>query len=209
MFKWICFATAVGFLGALTWMVNDVRLAVHRSGESVRTTAQTVNEHLPAVVEKTKKTTDTLAEHLPGIVEQTHKVTETVSALTEDIRQLRELLALSQTPRDKNLLAYSKSVLDIIASADGKIGLKKLVGKGLKNDRSAREWADSARTEAAVMTVLGKPKRELVIRLCRNWQGFQWYLQPAGKKEPVRLLDWLKANHPATAEVFKGAEKGE
>jgi hypothetical protein len=204
MFKWICLATAVGFLGALTWMLNDVRLAIHHSGESVRSTAQTVNQHLPAIVEKTKKTTDTLAEHLPGIVEQTHKVTETVSALTEDIRQVRELLALASTPRDQNLMAYAKSALTAVEATDGSIGLKKVRGgKGLKNSVPVKEWVAGAGREALVLTALGKSKKELVVSLARNWLRSPWYLQVDSMAEPVPLLEWLKANHPPTAEVFK------
>jgi hypothetical protein len=37
-------------------------------------------------------------------------------------------------------------------------------------------------------------------RLTRNKFGSLWYIKN-GDREPVSLLDWLKANHPATREL--------
>jgi hypothetical protein len=201
MFKWICLIAAVIFLTVLAWLVNDVRLQIRQSSQVVHATGQTINEHLPTIVDKTRKTTDTLAEHLPEIVEKTRKSTETLAELAEDIRQLKELAGVTNTARDKNLVAYADSVLDGIETSGGTIGLKKTFGgSGLKNTLPAKEWVVAARREALFLTAVAKSKKELITRLAENKFGSPWYIQ-FGDKQPVTLLDWLKANDAATADL--------
>src|SRR5262249_49336432 len=151
----------------------------------------TINENLPAIVDKTKKTTDTLAEHLPEIVEKTRATTETLAELAEDIRQLKELAGVTSSVRDKNLVAYATSVLDTIEASGGSIGVKKTLGKGLKSPVPAKEWVVGARKEALFLTVLASSKKDFVTRLTRNKFHFPWYIQLADT-EPVTLADWLK-----------------
>jgi hypothetical protein len=202
MFKWICLAVAAAFLSVLTWMVNDVRLEVRRSTQVIQATGQTVNEHLPAIVAGSRKTTDTLTEHLPEIVRKTRTAVDAVAELTGDIHQLRELLVGTHTPKDTNLVTYATSVLKCIEDSEGRIGLKKLPpGKGLRNPLPAKEWAAGARLEAVFLTVVAKSKKELVTRLGKNKFGRPWYMAVDGN-DPVRLLDWLKANHAETKEVL-------
>ena len=196
MFKWTCLAVAVVFLAVLGWLVNDFRLEIRRSGQMVQAAGQTINEHLPAIVDKTKRTTDTLAEQLPEIVEKTRATTETLAELAEDIRQLKELAGVSAVARDKNLVAYATSVLDRIESSGGTIGLKKAFGtKGLKNPVPAREWVVGARKEAVVLTILANSKSEFATRLTRNKFHSPWYIQ-IGDNEPMSLLDWLGNARP-------------
>src|SRR5262245_59165225 len=155
MFKWCCLAVAIVFLAVVVWILNDVRLEVRRSSEIVRSSGQTVNEHLPAMVDKTKKATDTVAEHLPEMVEKARTTTETLADLAADIRQLKQLAGISSATRDKNLVAYADSVLDLLEASGGVIGLKKqLGGKGLKNTVPAAEWAAATRKEAVVQIAL-------------------------------------------------------
>jgi hypothetical protein len=90
--------------------------------------------------------------------------------------------------------------LDNIEASGGTIGLKKSLGSGLKGAIPAQEWVVGARKEAVVLTVLSNSKKEFVTRLTRNKFHFPWYIQ-FGENEPVTLLDWLKANHPATKEL--------
>jgi hypothetical protein len=202
MFKWLCLAVAVIFLVVLGWMVNDIRLQVRQSSQMVQDTGRTVNEHLPIIVEKSRASTDLVAEHLPTIVEKTCATTETLAELTEDIRQLKELLGVAHTARDQNLVAYADSVLKSIEASGGTMGLKKsLGGSGLKHPVPAREWAVGARKEAVYLTVVAKSKKELVTRLANNWLGSPWYIQVEGK-DPVKLLDWLKLHHAATEELW-------
>ena len=202
MFKWLCLAVAVIFLVVLGWMVNDIRLQVRQTSHVVHDTGQTVNEHLPIIVEKSRTSTDLVAEHLPAIIETTRTTTETLAELAEDIRQLKELLGVAHTARDQNLVAYADSVLKSIEAAGGTIGLKKsLGGSGLKHPLPAKEWAVGARKEAVYLTVVAKSKKDLVTRLANNWLGSPWYLQVEGK-EPVKLLDWLEVHHAATKELW-------
>src|SRR5262249_44686456 len=126
MFKWSCLAVAVVFLSVLGWMVNDVRLEIRRSTELIQITGHTVNEQLPAIVDKGEKATNTLTEHLPEIVQKTRTTMDAVSELAGDIHQIRELLVGTQTARDTNLVTYASSVLKTIEASGGKIGLKRL-----------------------------------------------------------------------------------
>jgi hypothetical protein len=202
MFKWSCLAVAVVFLGMVTWMINDVRVEIRRSTQLIQATGQTLNEHLPTVVDKSKKTADLLTEHLPEIVEKTRTTVDTVSELAADIHQLRELLVGTHAPKDTNLVTYANSVLKSIEASEGRIGLKKLPpGKGLKNPVPAKEWAAGARLEAVFLTVVVKSKKELVTRLGKNKFGFHWYIEVGGN-EPITLLDWLMENHAETKEVL-------
>ena len=50
MFRWVCLGIGVVFLAVMTWMVNDVRLHVRQSGETVQTTGETINKRLPEIV---------------------------------------------------------------------------------------------------------------------------------------------------------------
>lgn len=201
MFKWSCLAVAAGFLSLLAWMINDVRLDIRRTAEMIQVTGQTVNEHLPTIVDKSKKTADILAEHLPNIVDKTRTTVDTISELTGDIHQIRELLVGAHAPRDTNLVAYAHSVLKAIEASEGKIGLKKLPpGKGLKNTLPAKEWVASARLEATFLTATATSKKELVTRLSSNKFGLRWYIE-IGDNEMITLLDWLKENHAETRAV--------
>ena len=190
MFKWVCLAVGIGFLSVLTWLVNDMRLQIRRSGETVHTTAETINENLP---------------HLPEIVEKVRTTTDTLAELAADIRQLKELAGVTSSARDQNLVSYANSVVSAIENSGGTIGLKKkLGGSGLKNEVPAKEWAAGARKEALLLTVLARSKKELLTRLAKNKFGSSWYIQ-IGNSEPVELLEWLKANHPETKALFERA----
>ena len=183
MFKWVCLGVGVVFLSVVVWMLNDIRVETRRSVQTFQATGQTVNEHLPEIVEKSRVTTDTVAE------------------LAADVRQLKELAGMTNAARDKNLVAYADGVLDAIEGSGGTIGLKKLLGgKGLKDTLPAREWVVAARKEAVVLTALAHSRHELATRLGRNKFGSPWYIQ-VGTAEPVPLLDWLRANHPESKDL--------
>jgi hypothetical protein len=213
MFKWVCLGVAVVFLGVLGWMLNDIRLQVRHSAGIVETTGRSVHEHLPVIVERSlkatellgrdlpvivervQKSTDVVAKDLPEIVERVHRATEVVAELSEDIRQLKELAGVTNTVRDKNLVAYTDSVLTLIENSGGTIGVKKTIGQGLKNTEPAREWVVGARKEALFLTLLVKSKKEMLKRLCRNKFGFAWYIQ-FGDKEPIPLAEWVETHLP-------------
>src|SRR5215213_620157 len=175
------------FLSVVVWMLNDIRMETRRSVQTFQATGQTVNEHLPEIVEKSRATTETVAE------------------LAADVRQLKELAGMSGAARDQNLVAYADGVLDAVEQSGGTIGLKKLLGgSGLKDTLPAREWVAGARKEAVLLTVVAHSRRELATRLGKNKFGSPWYIQ-VGSAEPVPLLDWLRANHLPSTDVL--AEK--
>lgn len=219
MFKWVCLGVAAVFLGLLTWMINDMRLQVRRSAELVTTAGQTINENLPAIVDRSRQTTDlvaknlpkvldrvnevtgTVSENLPEIVDRVDRTTEVLAELSEDIRQLKELAGISSNKRDENLVTYANGLLRVIEKSGGQIGVKKVVGSGLKNTSSAQEWAVSARKEALFLTLLVKSRKEMLTRLGKTKLGLNWYMELPGKS-PVPLIDWLKEHHPETKSLF-------
>ena len=170
-------------LGLFGWMLNDLRVELKRS-------AQTVNRDLPVILTNTRQTTDTLAE------------------VSRDIKDLRNLAGVEDAPRDRTLVAYADGVLDLVESQEGAVvGTEKLIGKSLSDPLPAKEWAAGARKEAVWLTFRAKSKRELLDRLTESKLGSAWKIQ-FGDTEPVPLRDWLVENHPETAEVARD-ENGE
>ncbi len=178
MFKWICLTLAVVTILGFGWVINDLRV-------ELKHTSKTVNDHLPEILANVKRSTETLA------------------MLSEDIKQLRDLAGVAGegTPRDRTLVAYADSILDLIESTSAQIGLeKKVLGSGLKSVRSAQEWVAGARKEALWLTFRAKSRSELFKRLCENKFGSSWFIK-FEDKEPVSLINWLKENHPETRET--------
>jgi hypothetical protein len=167
----------VGWFG---WMLNDLRLELKRS-------AQTVHRDLPVILANTRKSTETLAE------------------VSRDIKDLRNLAGVEDVPRDETLVAYADSVLDLIESQqDAAVGKEKLIGTALDDPLPAAEWAAGARKEAVWLTLRAKSKRELLDRLTESKFGSPWKIQ-VGDAEPVPLREWLVEHHPPTAEIAKKA----
>jgi hypothetical protein len=80
------------------------------------------------------------------------------------------------------------------------IGVRKTMGKGLKNPVPAAEWVAGERREALFLVVLGRSKKEMLKAIVTTKLGFSWYIQLPGQ-EPVKLLDWLRENHAQTKEL--------
>lgn len=194
MFKWVCLSVAVVAVVVLGWMINDLRLEARKS-------VHTINEHLPVIVEKTRRTADVVNDKLPGILSRAETTGTTLAELAHDVQMLKQLAGVDSKARDQGLVAYADSVLDLLEKQPGQIGLrKKLGGSGLKDTVPVKEWVVAARREALLLTVLVKSRRELLERLTRNKFGSDWYLELPGQT-PVRLSDWIKANHPASKEL--------
>jgi hypothetical protein len=139
-----------------------------------------------------RSSAETVTEHLPEIVERVDRTTEVVAELADDIRQLKELAGVGVTKRDENLVAYTNGALKAVAESGGTVGAKKLVGKGLKNPQPAAEWVAGKRKWATLMLLRFKSKKEVAIWLCKGW-----YIELPGK-EMVPLLEWLKEHHAET-----------
>lgn len=173
MFRWLCLALAVATVTGFAWMINDLRIELKRS-------VTTLNESLPIILDNTKKGTETLV------------------VLSQDIKQLRDLAGVSTQGRDTSLVGYADGVLDFIESLDAEIGIqKKVLGSGLKDVHSAKQWVVSARKEALWLTFRASSQEELLQRLCTNKFGSKWFIQFPGKP-PVVLIDFVKANHRRT-----------
>ena len=170
MFRWLCLALAAVTLAFSVWVVLDLR-------QDLKQTARTLNENLPQILENTNRSTETLA------------------VLAEDMRNLRDLAGA--TGRDRSLAVFADRLLDKIESSGGRIGLKKLLGSGLKDELSAEEWAVSARKEGLWLAFRAKSQTELLERLCANKYGSTWMIR-LGNEDPQPLHDWLSKSLPET-----------
>ena len=180
MFKWICFAAALVLSGVMLWMVNDVRVHIRKS-------VDTVNRDLPQILDKTRDSADTM------------------SLLSQDIKQLRELVVGDQTTRDENIVAYETEVLKLIENSGGKIGTKKLIGTGLSDPVPAREWVARERKLALWDQARSSSIADLLNRIGRSAvMNRVWYID-TGEKAPKSLVDWVKANH-APSRDFENEE---
>jgi hypothetical protein len=204
MFKWLCFGLGVIFVVVSLWMLNDIRLTVRGTASNIDSAREMVNESLPPIVAKTRESADVIAANLPEVVGRTRTTTEVLAELATDIRQLKNLAGASENPRDKNLIAYTDDVLKTIEKAGGVIGVSKNIGRGLKNTVPVKEWVTGARKEALILTLIVRSKKEMVSRLATTNLGFNWWIEPPNRN-PERLLDWLKHNHPDTRDLDWGS----
>src|SRR5262245_35259471 len=124
MFKWSCLGVAVVALLGLAWALNDIRVEIKRA-------TRRVNEDLPEILAKARTSSDAVSSNLPDILERTRRSADTLAELSDDVRQLKDLAGMSATARDKGLVAYADSVLDLIESSGGRIGVKKFRSKAL------------------------------------------------------------------------------
>ena len=171
LFKWSCLVLAAGVCAVLLYLLNDLRSEL-------------------------KRTNATVNAHLPQIVANVHAATATLAAVSKDIESFRDLAGLVDTQKERSLVTYADSILDFLeAQPEGKIGLSKLTGKGLKDVVSSAEWAHGARKEALWQTFRASTKQELLERLAKNRFGSDWYFTAPGI-EPMTLLDFLRNNHP-------------
>ncbi|MEI8021327.1 MAG: hypothetical protein WCH39_24175 [Schlesneria sp.] len=181
MFKWTCLAAALIVNGVMLWMLNDVRVHIRKS-------VDTVNRDLPMILDKTRDSAETMSE------------------LSEDIKQLRELVVGDQTSRDENIVAYETEILKLIENSSGKIGTKKLIGTGLSDPVPAREWVARERKLALWDQARSSSKADLLNRIGRSTvMNRTWYID-TGEKSPKSLIDWVKANHAPSRE-FENAEE--
>ena len=162
----LAFLVFVAIALVLGWLINDLRL-------QLRATAETVNAKLPSILEKTEKSAEALAE------------------LSEDVRQLRDL-AGATGPRDTTLAAYADAILDRLEATDAKIGTKSRISGNLGDALPAKEWVAAARKEALWLTFRAKSKEELLTRLTANKFGSEWHIEPAGgPAQPLR--QWIES----------------
>lgn len=171
LFKWSCFGLAAGVCAVLLYLLDDMRVEIRR-------TNQTVNAHLPQILANVSTATTTLA------------------AVSKDIEAFRKLAGFVDTTQDRSLVVYADSILSFLeAQPEGKIGLTKIVGSGLKDVMTSAEWAHDSRKEALWLTFRAATKKELLERLSKNKFGSDFYFTAPGI-EPMKLADFLRNNHP-------------
>jgi hypothetical protein len=175
VFKWVCLGLAAIAAGIVIYLADDARRELKR-------TNQLVHDHLPAILANVKV------------------ASETVARVSKDIEGLRDLAGLS-APGDRALATYADSVLDFLEQQPGKIGLEKLVGKQLKDLVPAADWARDARKEALWLTFRARTRAELLDRLGKTKLGSPWYYAPPAGGAPVPLIDFLKRQHPGSAQL--------
>lgn len=170
MFKWVCLVVAVAAVAVLLWMINDMRMEV-------------------------KHTNETVGQRLPQILDNVQKGTDTLARVSKDIDAMRDLLGVADGVKERSLLVYADSVLDFLEKQTGQIGLEKTLGKGHKDLIPAADWARDARKEGLWLTFRARTKAELLERLAKNKFGSDWWFVPA-TGEPSKLIDLLRRDHP-------------
>jgi hypothetical protein len=173
-FKWVALALAAGATAIVIWIVNDLR-------REMKQTNELINQHLPPILANAKQATDTMAR------------------LSKDIEAMRDLAGLG-APKDRSLAVYADSLLDLLETQTGQIGLEKVIGKELKDLIPVGEWAAAARKEALWLTFRANGKADLLDRLSKNKFGSHWQFAPASGP-PIKLYDFWKANHPESAKL--------
>jgi hypothetical protein len=169
-------AVIVLTLGTFAWLLNDLRLELKRS-------AAIVNRDLPVILTNTRRTTETLAE------------------VGRDIKDLRDLAGVQETPRDRTLVTFADGMLDLLEMQSGAtIGTEKLIGSALSDPLPAADWVAGARKEAVWLSFRARSRRELLDRLTANRYGIPWRIQE-GDAPPVPLRDWLVEHHPPANEA--------
>jgi hypothetical protein len=193
------FTKAGATIEATNKHLPEVVEAFTKAGASV----DTVNKHLPSIMENTQKATTSVGDDLPDIVQKSRAFADTASSATKDIEQLKKALAKMKADRDPALVAYANEILALVEGSGAVIGQRPLTGfGGLKSPIPAREWVLNAQQEASVLVLLTKSRADLAARLTSNVLGSPYVMQfPDGKR--IAILDWLKANHPTTRELFK------
>jgi hypothetical protein len=186
LFKWLCLLAAVAAAGFLCWGVNDLRLELKETTATFKQTAEKLNHDLPRILANTKASTETL------------------KALSQDVKNLRQLAGTAGGKRDDSLVLYADSLLNLIGKQDAKIGRKKLIGRKLNDPVPAKEWVVGARREAVVQAFRVRSKPEMLEKLGKTVTGSHWYIQFADS-EPQPLIDWAKQKHPETAKLFTEA----
>src|SRR5262245_39744372 len=93
MFKWTALGVVVVFLGAVLWMIQDIRLQVRRSGQVVEKAGGIVNDELPVIVRRSKDTSEVISKNLPEVVERVRDAGDTLPQVVERVDRTTEVVA--------------------------------------------------------------------------------------------------------------------
>src|SRR5262249_37225557 len=128
MFKWACLGVATLFLGFVAWALNDIRLEVRRTSQTINTAGQTLNDKLPEIMDSTHKASTALGEDVPEIAQKSRAFAETAAEVAQDLRRLKETVARLKADRPPDLVDYADSLLDAIEASGAEVSTKPLLG---------------------------------------------------------------------------------
>ena len=198
MFKWTCFSVGVIFGVILLVLVVDLKREVT---ESLDRANQTVAE--------ANKTAETVNAQLPEMVAEVRSGTETLAGLAEDVELIKSLAGLDAEQSDRGvrgLATYADGLQQVLAEkTSGKkvqVMKEKLIGKKLEVVESMEEFLVGLSREMVTLVLFAKSKEEILDRACHSGPPRRkpFYLRFPGE-EPVRMDDFLRQHHPASAEL--------
>lgn len=111
MLKWFYFVLVATFLGALLWMINDMRLRVTSLVErldrqlppildNTEEAAQKINRQLPRILKTSEQAAQDLDTHLPKLLNKAQQGVDQLAALAKSFREFKDLFPnLGATPR--------------------------------------------------------------------------------------------------------------
>lgn len=223
MFKWVCLLVAVAALSAFGWMLNDMRLQVKgladnadkelvelkgltSKADKVLSQSEQVTKQLddkvPRILSETEKATTTLNQKLPILLSHTETTVDSIDDLSIRFKQYLGMMgAVHSATQNKGLFSYASSVLDLIEGQNATVGLKRTgTDQQLKQAQPAKEWANTSRKDAHLLSLGASSKADMLNGLARTNSAMPWYIQ-FGEKAPRMLADWIKDTHPESKDV--------
>ncbi len=159
------------------------------------------NEKAPQVMEHVTGVTSKFYEASDQIVQDVRTTTAAASSASEQFTLISQLLGGAVKEGDPGDIAYAVSVLDLIDKTDAKIGTKRF-GK-IRSALSGTDWVASQRNESAALVMFRHVSKKVYLKeICATWVGTSYYIKVDDSK-PIKLVDWLKANHPETKSLYE------
>jgi hypothetical protein len=194
VFKWVCLLVAVIALSVFGWMLNDIRLQVHRTAEKADNLAEKADKQLPAILNNAERVSAQLDKHLPVILADAESAVDSLSAASQDLDLTRGLLGRGPgAPSDEKLATYGESILGLIArQPDATIGVvQPSPGAGLKKPVPAKAWAAAHRGDPRILSTFAASEPEVLHGLARTFSAAPLHIQLPGQV-PRLLADWLQ-----------------
>jgi hypothetical protein len=124
--KWLYFALVAAFLGALLWMINDMRLKVTGMVErldrqlpplldNAELAAKRVNKQLPSIMQNSEQAASDINTHLPKLLKTGQQAVDRLDTLAKSFRQFSDSFARRRAPagnRDRRAIAGARPAGD-------------------------------------------------------------------------------------------------
>lgn len=196
LFRWACFGAAAVFGVALLYLVWDLKRDVTASLDAAQ---ETIGEANAAVA--------VVNQELPQIVKEVKRGSETLSGVAKDVELIKSVAGIQadQTRGVRGLAVYANEVQQVLASQtegqNATIMIEEIFGSDLKDVESAEEFLVGLSKEmVAIILPLAKSNQEILYRVCHSSPPRRKpFFIRFGDAEPVRLEEFLKKHHPASA----------